>query len=219
MWRNRRFEELASIRAFTEEPVAFWEFYRMRLAHLRDATPNRGHRALAALERAGHTQPVITQNVDGLHSAAGSDPVEVHGSLTRAECLACGLVFSIEEAERRSAGSPEQVPECDCGAPLKPGVVLFGELLPADAVRRASAIVDTCQAMLVCGSTLAVSPVNGLAAQVAMSERPLAIVNMGATELDRLAEVRVAAALGPVLAGVAASLLGADWDHHDTPRR
>src|SRR5206468_421538 len=86
---------------------------------------------------------VITQNIDGLHAAAGTrDPVEVHGSVRTASCLACGAVHPQAEARRRLAGDPDGVPRCDCGAPLKPDVVLFGEYLPEEAMARAQALAE-----------------------------------------------------------------------------
>src|SRR5581483_122163 len=91
LWRNRRFEELASIEAWRAEPEEFWSFYRERLAALRSAEPNAGHLAIAELERRGLVHRVITQNVDGLHRRAGSAaPLEVHGTLAELECLGCG---------------------------------------------------------------------------------------------------------------------------------
>ena len=91
LWRNRRFEELAHIETWRREPEAFWAFYRERIDVLARAQPNDGHRAIAELERRGFVARVLTQNVDGLHRAAGSDPLELHGTLAEVECLACGF--------------------------------------------------------------------------------------------------------------------------------
>jgi Sir2 family len=122
LWKNRRFEELADIETFRREPVEFWEFYRQRLAVLDGAQPNPGHLALAALERAGLVERVITQNIDGLHTAAGSkDVLEVHGSLRESICLACGARYPPTETEQRADAAADGVPRCDCGPVLKPG--------------------------------------------------------------------------------------------------
>ena len=126
--------EVANIEAFRRDPARVWEFYALRLDALGEADPNDGHRALAELEERGWIRAVITQNVDGLHQRAGSrDVVEVHGSLREAECVHCGARAPMEDAV---ASLP--LPQCpECGEVLKPGVVMFGELLPAAAIERA----------------------------------------------------------------------------------
>ena len=129
--------EVGHISAFRRDPARVWRFYRLRIDVVRQAAPNAGHVALAALERDGRLARVITQNVDGLHRAAGSDALEVHGALDRVDCLECGARLPIAEAERRMEADAEGVPRCDCGAPLKPGVVLFGEMLPEDVIDEA----------------------------------------------------------------------------------
>ena len=198
LWRNRRFEELASIEALQSDAAEFWEFYRERLDVLAAAEPNAGHRALAALERAGHIAGVITQNVDGLHAAAGSTALEVHGSLRHAECLACGLTFTMPVVRERMTRASDGVPPCDCGAVLKPGVVLFGELLPP-AIDDAAELVNRADLLLVCGSSLAVAPVSRLPLIVLGSGGHLAIINEGPTELDPLADLRFTGRLAHVL--------------------
>ena len=125
IWSTYDPYEVGSIDAFRRDPAAVWEFYGLRLGVLADAVPNDAHLALARLEAFGLLDAVITQNVDRLHAAAGSrDVVEVHGSVERATCLACGN-------EVLDVRSLLPVPRCpQCGAVLKPGVVMFGELLP-----------------------------------------------------------------------------------------
>ena len=120
--------------------------------------PNDGHRALAELEERGWIRAVVTQNVDGLHQRAGSrDVVEVHGSLREAECIQCGVRVPMEDAV---ASLP--LPPCpECGEVLKPGVVMFGELLPAAAIQRAQALAAEAGLLLVVGSSLEVHPVAG----------------------------------------------------------
>ena len=120
--------EVAHIDALRRDPSRVWEFYALRLDALAHAEPNDGHRALAELEERGLVRAVVTQNVDGLHQRAGSrEVVEVHGSLREAECIHCGVRVPMEDAV---ASLP--LPPCpECGEILKPGVVMFGELLPA----------------------------------------------------------------------------------------
>ncbi len=130
LWRNVDPMAVAHIDAFRRDPERFWGFYGGRFALLRDKVPNGAHRALVELERRGKLDAVITQNIDGLHAAAGSDPIEVHGSVATASCLSCGASFELAQTRARMDADPDGIPRCDCGEPLKPDVVLFGELLP-----------------------------------------------------------------------------------------
>ncbi len=191
--------EVGHISAFRRDPARVWRFYRLRIDVVRQAQPNAGHHALAQLERDGRLARVITQNVDGLHRAAGSDALEVHGALDRVDCLRCGARLGIEEAERRMAADPEGVPRCDCGAPLKPGVVLFGEMLPEHAIDEAFALAASCDLLLAAGSTLEVHPVGGLPDVARRAGAVLAIVNRGPTAYDDDCDLRIEGALGDVL--------------------
>jgi NAD-dependent deacetylase len=194
---------VASIDGFRLDPARAWDFYGRRLGVLADVQPNAGHLALAALERAGLIEAVITQNVDGLHQRAGSrDVIEVHGSIASASCVSCGRR---ERREQVVALLP--LPTCaDCGSVLKPDVVMFGELLPAAAVERATALAREAAAMLVVGSSLEVWPVAGLPGETLGHGGTLAIVNREPTPWDARAEVVVRGGAGAVLAGVAAAL-------------
>ncbi len=188
--------EVASIDAFRRDPVRVWEFYAHRLAGLAAAEPNDGHRALARLEQLGLVGAVVTQNVDGLHAAAGSrEVVEVHGSIRAGVCLACGRRTSAAEL---AALLP--LPRCACGEILKPGVVLFGELLPVAAYERALELCRSARLVLVVGSTLEVHPVAGLPGETLRAGGALAIVNRGPTALDEEADVRIEGGAGEVLA-------------------
>lgn len=191
--------EVASIEAFRRDPGRVWEFYAQRLAGLADAEPNDGHRALARLERLGLVAAVVTQNVDGLHAAAGSrEIVELHGSIHVGVCLACGRRVPADEL----AGLLP-LPRCACGEILKPGVVMFGELLPADAYEHVVELCRSARLVLVVGSTLEVHPVAGLPLQTTRAGGALAIVNRGRTALDGEADLRIEGGAGEVLAEVA----------------
>jgi len=205
MWRNRRFEELAHIETWRREPEAFWTFYAERIHVLAQAQPNEGHRAIAELEQRGYVARVLTQNVDGLHRAAGSDPLELHGTLAEVECLACGFRAPTEVAAEQLADGAG-VPRCPvCEAPLKPAVTLFGELLPP-AIGEAEHELAGCDLLLCCGSTLQVYPVADLPYDVRRRGGNVAIVNLGPTGADRLAEVRIDARTGDALPRLAARL-------------
>lgn len=192
LWRNRRFEELASIDMWNREPLEFWDFYRMRLDALRHAHPNRAHEVLAELERAGMVSCVVTQNVDGLHSAAGSTTIEVHGSLEMASCLACSTKIPMDAA--LALTDSDGIPRCSCDTPLKPDVVLFGEVLPP-AIEEAVELARNCSAMLVLGTSLKVEPVASIVGLAAAHGAAIAIVNKGVTGADDIARVRVDADL------------------------
>jgi NAD-dependent deacetylase len=208
MWRNRRFEELASIEAMRSEPAEFWEFYRLRLDVLGDAKPNAGHDALARLERGGVLRGIATQNVDGLHQAAGSNHLhELHGSLLHVRCRSCGIELSTEIARERWAVDPDGVPHCDCGEVLGPGVVLFGEALPL-AIEHAFSLAAECDVALALGTSLAVFPAAHLPLVTVERGGRLAIVTHGGTQFDELAHVCIDARLGDVLPQVADLLLG-----------
>lgn len=210
LWRDHSLEELASIEMFREDPVVFWEFYRQRLAVLRGAEPTPSHVALARLERAGLIERVITQNVDGLHALAGSDPLEVHGCLHHAECLSCGERTHMDETEARAANAPDGVPRCTgCDEPLKPSVVLFGEMLP-EAIEHAWALAEGSDLMLVCGTSLAVQPVGAFPFIVDGNGGTVAIINVGRTEAEHIADVRIDAQLDDVLPALAELLLDDD---------
>src|SRR3712207_5904525 len=110
--------------------LRFWHFYGDRFQTLEDKEPNGAHRALAELERRGMLDAVVTQNIDRLHRKAGTrELVEVHGTIDHSSCLRCGAQFPLPEVRARLAADADGVPRCDCGAPLKPDVVLFGEFL------------------------------------------------------------------------------------------
>jgi NAD-dependent deacetylase len=199
LWRTRRFEELASIEMWRREPEEFWLFYAERLTSLLDAKPNTGHLAIAELERRGLVRRVLTQNVDGLHRAAGSrDPLELHGTLAEVECLSCGFRGSNEIAEAQlDAGVA--APACPvCAAILKPAVVLFGELLPP-ALTRAHIDLAACDLLICCGSSLQVYPVAGFPGWVHGQGGAIAIVNIGPTGADRTATVRLELETGQAL--------------------
>jgi NAD-dependent deacetylase len=155
LWRNFRAEELATPEAFARDPALVWEWYEWRRGLVRAAAPNAAHRAIAALPDA----VVVTQNVDALHARAGSrDVVELHGNLFRVRCV---RDRSVRAAEEPFDALP---PRCDCGALLRPDVVWFGEMLPEDALARASAVMQRADLVLIVGTSGVVYPAAGLVA-------------------------------------------------------
>lgn len=207
IWANVDPMEVAHISVWRRDPARFWSFYGQRFAALDGKEPNGAHRALVELERRGLLTGVITQNIDGLHARAGTaDPIEVHGSIRTASCLRCGATYTLEETRRRFEEEADGIPFCDCGAPLKPDVVLFGELLPEDAINRATALASTAGLMLAVGSSLEVYPVAGLPADTLASGGELALITKGPTPYDDAAAVKLSGDVVTELEAVLAAL-------------
>jgi NAD-dependent deacetylase len=207
IWATYDPMEYATIDAFRRDPVKVWEFYALRFDLLAEARPNAGHVALARLEEAGLVSAVVTQNVDGLHEEAGSrHVVEVHGSIRTASCLRCGERVGLREVVTALGDSP--VPPCPrCGEVLKPDVVMFGELLPVEAIDRAFELARGAGVLLVVGSSLEVHPVASLPFETAEAGGRVAIVNRGATPADGLAVVRIDGGAGETLAALCEELV------------
>jgi NAD-dependent deacetylase len=193
LWERVNPMEVAHIDAFRADPVRFWSFYSQRFATLREKQPNGAHRALADLERAGRLDAVITQNIDLLHRKAGTrELVEVHGSVASCSCLRCGESVPADTARARLAADADGVPRCEaCAAALKPDVVLFGELLPEPALRRAEQLCSAADVLLCIGSSLEVHPVAGLPELTVAHGGSVAIITQGPTPIDHLADVRL----------------------------
>ena len=207
LWENVDPMEVAHIDVFRRDPERFWHFYGDRFTKLREKRPNPAHVALAELERRGLLEAVITQNIDGLHEAAGTrELVEVHGSISHSSCLECLRQYPLEETRARLADDPVGVPRCDCGHPLKPDVVLFGEFLPADAMARAEDLAERADLLLCVGSSLEVYPVAGLPSVTLRAGGALAIVTQGATQYDERAAVRLGGDVVAELEAVVAAL-------------
>jgi NAD-dependent SIR2 family protein deacetylase len=215
--------------AFTRDPVArrrYWARSHLGWRTIGDARPNAGHRAVARLQELGVLDGVITQNVDGLHSAAGArDVVELHGNLARIVCLDCGERTDRHELAGRldaanpgfaaavSAVNPDGDVEIDdaeldgfavvdcagCGGMLKPDVVYFGETVPPDRVGASFALVCAARTLLVLGSSLTVMSGRRFVLRAAREGIRVAIVNQGVTRGDPYAGLRVDAPLGTVL--------------------
>lgn len=166
------------------------------------AEPNAGHRALVELERSGRLGCLITQNIDGLHQAAGNSPslvVEVHGTMREAACLSCGDRMPMERAlERVAAG--EEDPACElCGGILKSATISFGQSLRPDDLRRADEAARSCDLLLAVGSTLSVYPIADVVPIAAASGARIVIVNGSPTAMDDLADVVLRGSISELL--------------------
>ena len=231
-----------TIRQFTSDPAfrqRYWARNHVGWRHMDDTAPNAGHRALATMEDAGLVTGVITQNVDLLHTKAGSrNVVNLHGTYARVVCLSCGDGMSrVALAERlealnpghseraEAAGGLAVAPDADavvadtasfryldcpgCGGMLKPDIVYFGENVPKDIVARAYSLVDDAEALLVAGSSLTVFSGYRFVRRAAARGIPIAIVNRGRTRGDDLATVKVDGGCSELLALLATELAGA----------
>jgi len=192
LWANVDPMEVATIDAFRHDPDRFWRFYGDRFASLYDREPNPAHHAIAELERRGLVRGVITQNVDRLHRRAGSRRlVEIHGSIEWSICLRCRGRIGLERVlELLQEG--DGPPTCEsCLEPLKPDVVLFGEILPRAPMEEAFALASEADLMLCVGSSLEVFPVASLPAVTRDAGGRLAIVTQSSTPYDGDAAVRL----------------------------
>jgi len=201
IWADVDPMEYGSLRAFQADPEKVWSFYAVRIEMLTGAAPNDAHYALAELERRGFVTAVVTQNIDLLHTRAGSrDVVEVHGSIREASCPTCGATYPLDE-------SLLPLPRCsDCGAVLKPDVVFFGELLPRAAIDRAYELARGTKLLLVVGSALEVYPVAELPLETVRAGGSFAIVNRGPTALDHEAALKIDGSAAETLREVATVL-------------
>jgi NAD-dependent deacetylase len=207
LWANVDPMEVAHIDAFRRDPEHFWEFYGQRFQTLEDKRPNPAHEALAELEHAGLLDAVITQNIDRLHARAGSrELIEVHGTIAHSSCLSCRVSYELADVRVRLAADPGGVPRCECGEPLKPDVVLFGEFLPADALMRAEQLAAAADLMLCIGSSLEVYPVAQLPATTLASGGRIAILTQSQTPYDSRAAIRMDGDVVDALAAVLAAL-------------
>lgn len=235
---RRRATRPIQYRDFVDAPATqrrYWARAFVGWGRMAAARPNAGHRALAQMERAGLVQGAITQNVDGLHQAAGARRVvELHGALAEVVCLGCGAITTRQAVQERIAAEnagwaarhdaaprpdgdaavPEEAlgrflaPRClACEGPLKPHVVFFGESVPKPRVEQAWRLFDEAEVLLVVGSSLAVYSGYRFALRAAKEGKPFALVNLGPTRADGRAAVRVEARLGEALPRLARRLL------------
>jgi NAD-dependent deacetylase len=207
IWEKVNPMEVAHIDAFRRQPDRFWQFYGERFASLVDKQPNPAHEVIAELERRGLIRGVVTQNVDRLHRRAGSSNViEVHGSIEWSVCPECGGRTSLERVLEMIAEHPG-APECPaCIAPLKPDVVLFGEMLPEEAISDAYALATEADLIVCVGSSLEVFPVASLPGVTRDAGGRIALITQGPTPYDDDAEVKLGGDVVDELAAVLAAL-------------
>ncbi|HQR44612.1 MAG TPA: NAD-dependent deacylase [Thermoanaerobaculia bacterium] len=203
LWEGHRAEDLATPGAFARDPVKVWRFYEWRREKVRAARPNEAHLALARLESVLPRMTLITQNVDGLHKAAGSRrPIELHGNIMRDRCSGCGAVTAAAPAP--FAALPPKCPLCS--ELLRPDVVWFGEVLPVAAWHEAEAAAEGSAVFLVVGTSSVVAPASSLGLLAARSGAHLFEINPEATPIAPLAEGVFRTSASDVLSAFAMAL-------------
>jgi NAD-dependent deacetylase len=206
--RDPEAEKQSTIQHYVADPDVRRRAWRSRLeSPAWRAQPNSGHRALVTLEQRGRLDTLITQNIDGLHQAAGSSPervVEVHGTMREVVCLACGERAPMERALARVRAGEEDPPCRTCGGILKSATISFGQSLVPGDIARAQQAARRCDLMLAVGTKLSVWPVAGVVPVAKESGGRVVIVNAEATEMDPLADALFRGAIGDILPRLAA---------------
>jgi NAD-dependent deacetylase len=206
--KNPEAEKMATIQFYMGDPEVRRRSWRNRIeSPVWQASPNDGHRALVDIERRGNLAGIITQNVDGLHQAAGSDPalvVEVHGNMQATRCTRCRDRRPIEETLDRVRAGEDDPPCLLCGGILKSATISFGENLDPEVIDRAQGIAESVSVFLVAGSSLSVYPAAGLAPTASRHGARLVIINLEPTPYDDLADALLPGNTSEVLQAIAA---------------
>ena len=189
-------ETIISHSFYVKKPKEFYRFYKNKML-FPEAKPNRAHMALAKLEREGKVKAVVTQNIDGLHQAAGSREVlELHGSVHRNYCTRCGRFYSLDDILKADG-----VPVCDCGGVIKPDVVLYEEGLDQDVIQRSVEYISRADVLITGGTSLTVYPAAGLIDYYRGSK--LVLINKSVTSRDGQADLVICDSIGKVLGDAA----------------
>ena len=184
-------ETIISHSFYRKNPEEFYRFYKNKML-FPDAQPNAAHKALAKLEQQGKVRAVITQNIDGLHQAAGSKAVlELHGSVHRNYCTRCGKFFGLSDILRMNG-----VPRCECGGIIKPDVVLYEEGLDQETLQKAVRYIQNAEILIIGGTSLTVYPAAGLIDYY--RGKKLVLINKTATPMDERADLVISAPIGEV---------------------
>jgi NAD-dependent deacetylase len=208
IWEDANAVETASIFGFKRNPVAFFNWMRPLARLMVSAAPNPAHKALADLERGGYLKSIITQNIDMLHSKAGSETVfEVHGHLRKATCIECFEEYDAEPFLMQFIANGA-IPHCQrCGGILKPNVILIGEQLPVRELFAAKQAARQCDLLLIIGSSLQVAPAGDIPTMVKAQGAHLIIINYQPTHVDSMADVVFRDNIAEVLPRIAATVM------------
>ena len=204
LWtKNPGAEKMATLQHYMADREVRKRAWKNRLdTFAREVEPNAGHRALVALERRGILHTLITQNVDGLHQAAGNSPeriVEIHGTIREVVCLDCGERAPMERALERVRAGEEDPPCRTCGGVLKSATISFGQALVQKDLLRAEVAARDCELMLAVGTTLSVYPIAGVVPVAKESGARVVIVNAEPTEMDEIADAVLRGSISEIL--------------------
>jgi NAD-dependent deacetylase len=202
LWRQFRPEQLATPEAFARDPALVWEWYLWRRARIAEAEPNAAHHTIAGWQQQRASVTLLTQNVDGLHTRAGSSrPIELHGNLWRVRCVrGCG--FTSEDA---ADAAPRSRFTCECGGWLRPGVVWFGEPLEPGTLDRATSAMEQADVVLVVGTSAVVYPVAALPRLAKQRRARVVEINVEDTPLSAEVDVSLRGRAGDVLTALEAT--------------
>jgi len=194
-------EYMLSRSFFNEHTEDFFEFYRAKMLPPSSCKPNAAHLYLAGLEKRGILSAVVTQNIDGLHQAAGSRCVlELHGSLARNYCVGCGKRFALDEFLKGFA-DPEWIPRCSCGGIIRPDVTLYGEMLDEPTYSAAMQKIRAADLLIIGGTSLQVHPAAGFI-HCRKPSAKLAVINLSSTHCDARADLVIREKIGRVFGAV-----------------
>ena len=203
LWERYRIVTYQEFVASHEARIEYWSMRRELIPELLAARPNAAHRALSELQAKGKLKTVITQNIDGLHQAAGNDDViELHGTNLTASCLDCGKMWPIEDIQVRLEVD-DLDPECDrCGGAIKPDTISFGQAMPQKEMNRAFEVAQGCDLMIMIGSSLEVQPAASIPGIAAQGGAKLIFINRTETTYDHIADVVFRGGCGEVMQGM-----------------
>lgn len=195
VWKGMRFDQISSAEMVWRDLPAVWEWFDYRRGVLRDCEPNPAHIAIADWQNRFESLTLVTQNIDGLHPAAGSrDVIEVHGNIHRSRCVTCHKLFQMGRDT-----VPHDPDVCSCGSPVRPDVVLFGEMLPDMAYERGAAAAADCEVFLTIGTSALVYPAAMLPELARRSGAFLVEVNPEETPLTAICDVSLRGNAGEIL--------------------
>ena len=188
-------EQIVSHTFFTRQTEAFYEFYKEKMMFL-DARPNPAHLKLAELERAGKLTAIVTQNIDGLHQAAGSQNVlELHGSILRNYCMKCQKTYDAHYVK-----NSQGIPRCECGGTVRPDVVLYEEGLDSDIIRQSILAISEADMLIIGGTSLVVYPAASFIDY--FQGKYVVVINMGETGKDSMADLVIREPIGKVMSQI-----------------
>ena len=195
LWKKFRAEELATVEAFMKNPDLVWEWYMFRRKIINSVSPNPGHYALAEMEKLFDDFTLISQNVDGLHKKSGSENIlELHGNILKNKCFDCGKSYE-NDIDPESGGHPN----CACGGRIRPDVVWFGEMLPADAINGAFDAASRAELFLSVGTSAVVHPAASMPIMAKRGGAYLVEVNLEPTPLTEIADCSFQGKSGEIL--------------------